>query len=267
VKLVNTLFQKIGLRGKTLISASGDSGANGRTDEGCTIPQLRAAYPGSSPYITSVGANQLSNPVFNLPGAASIPLCQLGAQCPSGGTEVAVSYAVAGFASGGGFSNISSMPSYQSKAVHAYLNSGVALPPTGYFNPMGRGLPDLSAIGHNCMIYTQGSGQAVGGTSCASPIVAGVFALLNQQAVKTLGKPLGFLNPFIYKAFAANPLNFNDVVTGDNKCTESGCASTCTGFLAAPGWDPVTGLGSPNYGNLASYIQTLKAERDTKFGQ
>jgi tripeptidyl-peptidase-1 len=265
VKLVNTQFQKIGLRGLTLISASGDSGANGRTDGTCTIPQLRPAYPGSSPFITSVGATQLQNPVFDLPNAANIPYCQMGAQCPSGGVEVAVSYNVSGFASGGGFSNISSTPSYQQAAVKAYLSSGIALPPSSYYNAMGRGMPDLAAIGHNCMIDYQAQGQPVGGTSCASPIVAGVFALLNQEAIAVLGKPLGFLNPFIYKAFAHNPSNFNDVTIGDNICTEDGCSSTCTGFKCTTGWDPVTGLGSPNYRNLKNYISTLKAERDAKF--
>jgi len=189
----------------------------------------------------------------------------MGAQCPSGGIEVAVAYNVSGFASGGGFSNISSTPAYQKAAVKAYLNSGIPLPPASYYNAAGRGLPDLAAIGHNCMIDYEAQGQAVGGTSCAAPIIAGVFALLNQEAISVLGKPLGFLNPFIYKAFAHNPNNFNDITIGDNICTEDGCSASCTGFKCTKGWDPVTGLGSPNYRNLKNYISTLKAERDAKF--
>lgn len=47
---------------------------------------------------------------------------------------------------------------------------------------------------------------------------------------------------------------FHDVTQGDNKCTESGCTSSCEGFLASKGWDPVTGLGSPNVAELEKYI-------------
>jgi subtilase family serine protease len=267
VAAVNTLFMKIGLRGLTLLASSGDSGANGRTDGTCSVPQLRAAFPSSSPYITSVGANQLSNPQFNLPNSGSIPACQAGYPCVSGGTEVAVSYNVSGFASGGGFSNYSSTPSYQKSAVAAYLSSGVKLPPASYFNAQGRGAPDISAIGHNCMISSGGQLEAVGGTSCSSPIAGAVFALLNQDSISASGKPLGFLNPLIYKAVASQPSTFNDVLTGDNICTEDGCTPGCTGFLATKGWDPVTGVGSPNYSALKQYITAMHAQRKAKFGQ
>jgi subtilase family serine protease len=59
VARVNVEFQKIGLRGTSLISASGDSGANGRTDPDCTESHLNPPYPAASPYITSVGATQI----------------------------------------------------------------------------------------------------------------------------------------------------------------------------------------------------------------
>merc|ERR1712048_1279760 len=55
VARVNTEFQKIGLRGVSLMAASGDSGANGRTDGECTGTVLHSSFPGSSPYITAVG--------------------------------------------------------------------------------------------------------------------------------------------------------------------------------------------------------------------
>merc|ERR1712048_96664 len=66
VARTNTEFQKIGLKGTSLFAASGDSGANGRTDGECTGTVLHASFPGSSPYITAVGATQLSNPEYNL---------------------------------------------------------------------------------------------------------------------------------------------------------------------------------------------------------
>merc|ERR1711934_17351 len=114
VSRTNTEFQKIGLRGTSLFAASGDSGANGRTDGECTGTVLHASFPGSSPYITAVGATQFSDPQYDLsidPQACTA----LGAtyKCASGGTEVAVSSQVAGFTSGGGFSTYTAMPSYQ----------------------------------------------------------------------------------------------------------------------------------------------------------
>merc|ERR1712014_251871 len=137
VARVNTEFQKIGLRGVCLMAASGDSGANGRTDGECTGTVLHSSFPGSSPYIT----------------------------------EVAVSSQVAGFTSGGGFSTYTPMPSYQKDAVTAYLNSGTTLPPSTYFNSNNRGYPDVAAMGNNFAVYLSeyGGWTTVGGTSASSP--------------------------------------------------------------------------------------------------
>jgi len=256
VNAVNAQFAKIAARGIALISASGDSGANGRTDPDCTTPQLRAAFPGSSPYVTTVGATQINNPV---PLPTQPAACtNSGLSCPQSGQEVAVSYDVASFASGGGFSNYAATPTWQKSAVQAYLNSGVALPPASYFNSTGRGAPDIAAVGHNNIIEQSGQLEPVGGTSASAPINAAIIGLLNQAVLAKTGKPLGFLNPFLYQAYADNPLNFNDVTIGDNKCTEDGCSASCQGFVCTKGWDPVTGLGSLNYGNLLNYINSEK---------
>jgi len=237
----------------TLLSASGDSGANGRTDGFCTGPKLLPDFPGSSPYVTSVGATELLNPVFNLQNPP--PICaQSGYQCASGGTEQAVSFTTSSFTSGGGFSNVAAQPDWQATVVNKYLSSGVTLPPASYFNATSRGYPDVSAIGHNTLIY-QGGIMAVGGTSASAPIWGGVIALLNQAAIQKDGKPLGFVNPLLYQIYAETPAAFTDITVGDNICTEYGCSSTCKGFLASKGWDPVTGLGSPNFPALLKAVQ------------
>ena len=72
---------------------------------------------------------------------------------------------VSRFGSGGGFSNIYSIPSYQSKAVSTYLTQHT--PPSqaysgnnnqnicaggGIYNKAGRGYPDVSAVGDNVVI-------------------------------------------------------------------------------------------------------------------
>jgi len=254
VARVNAEFQKIASRGLTVLVASGDSGANGRTDPECTLPYLKPDYPAACPYITSVGATQLNNAQTSLPNPP--PVCSgQGYDCASGGQEVAVSYDVANFASGGGFSNYAPMPSWQKTAVTAYLNSGVQLPPASYFNATNRAYPDIAAIGNAVLIYQSGI-QPVGGTSCSSPEWAAIVAILNQGAIKKSGKPLGFLNPWIYQTAAACSNCFHDITVGDNICTEYGCASSCQGFRCTTGWDPVTGFGSPNTANLINYIAT-----------
>jgi len=261
VQRVNTEFQKIGLRGITLVSASGDSGANGRTDPECTESHLNPPYPAASPFVTAVGATQIdqNSGVANLPKPP--PGCS-GQACASGGYEEAVSYNQAHFASGGGFSFVASTPPYQQAAVNSYLRSGVTLPPSSYYNAKGRGFPDLAAFGSNVLISSGGNVEGVGGTSCSAPIVAGIITLLNDYVITKSGKPLGFINPLLYKMAAAVPSAFNDITKGDNICTEDGCSSGCEGFTCTKGWDPVTGLGSPVYPTMLNYIRihVLKEE-------
>jgi tripeptidyl-peptidase-1 len=259
---VNTEFQKIGLRGVSLIVASGDSGANGRTDYFCTESHLNPDYPACSPYVLSVGATQLTAAQFNLKNPP--PVCTKPAwKCMSGGTETAVSYAVANFASGGGFSNYAAMPSWQTAAVTAYLKSGVPLPPSTYYNASGRAYPDVAAIGNAVLIY-QGGLQPVGGTSCSSPTWASVASLLVAAAYEKTGKPLGLLNPLIYAAAASQSTCFHDITVGDNKCTEQGCAKSCKGYQCTKGWDPVTGWGSPNVQCLIKYVQAQLDKKATQ---
>jgi subtilase family serine protease len=256
VNRVNTEFMKIGLRGVSLLSASGDSGVHGRTDPSCTAATFRPDFPGSSPYVTSVGGTELHDAtVLKNPPKVCV-MAKMDCADGKAGTEEAVSYGVSYYTSGGGFSNVSAMPNYQVDAVTAYLNSKVPLPPQHMYNSSGRGFPDVSAIGHNCLIYSEQQVEPVGGTSCSAPIFGGIVSLLNQIALKKTSKPLGFLNPLLYKMAAESPGTFTDITVGDNKCTEAGCAGTCEGFVAAKGWNPVTGFGSPVYSKMSDYLNT-----------
>jgi subtilase family serine protease len=254
VALVNTEFQKMGARGVSVLVASGDSGANGRTNGGCSYPETRPDFPASSPYVTSVGGTELVNakPLTTQPD-----LCRrFSGGCAATGTEQAVSFKISEFASGGGFSNVAPQPSYQSTVVNAYLSSGVVLPPASYFNRTGRGFPDIAALGHNCLVLINSLIEPVGGTSCATPILAGMVSALNSASIAKSGKTLGFLNPLLYQMYAADPSTYTDVTVGDNKCTEQGCSTQCRGYLATKGWDPVTGLGTPNFDAMLKYVQT-----------
>jgi len=260
VTAVNAEFMKIGVAGVSILISSGDSGANGRTDPDCSLTYLKPDYPAASPYVTAVGATQMNNPVCGLKNPPAI-CASSGYDCFSGGDEVAVSFDVASFASGGGFSAYAPQPAWQQTAVAAYLASGVALPPAGYFNSSNRAYPDVSAIG-NAVLIDQGGVELVGGTSCSSPEFASIVGLLNHYAIKANGKPLGFLNPLLYSIAASTPSAFHDITVGDNKCTEDGCSSSCQGFMCTKGWDPVTGLGSPNTATLIKSVQSVLCGRE-----
>ena len=86
----------------------------------------------------------------------------------------------------------------------------------------------------------------IGGTSSSSPQWAGLIAVANEM---NGGKQLGYINPALY-ALASNPstyaADFYDVTTGNNGAFNPPVA----GYNATTGWDPVTGLGTPNAANL-----------------
>ncbi|KAJ7932752.1 subtilisin-like protein [Mycena leptocephala] len=138
--------------------------------------------------------------------------------------------------SAGGFSNYFAQPSFQTTAVASYLTK-LGTQFSGLYNASGRAYPDISAIGQKVEIVQRARTGLVAGTSCSSPIFASVIGLLNDQLISANKSVLGFLNPWIY----ANPGAFNDITTGNNP----GCGTT--GFPAMAGWDPVTGMGTPNF--------------------
>ncbi|TFY75016.1 hypothetical protein EWM64_g8995 [Hericium alpestre] len=115
----------------------------------------------------------------------------------------------------------------------------------GRFNRGGRAFPDISAQGDNVDIVFQQEFGLVGGTSCLSPIFASVVSLLNGELITAGKPPLGFLNPFLYSTGASA---LNDVTTGSNP----GCSTN--GFPARARWDPVTGLGTPNFAALRTAV-------------
>jgi kumamolisin len=109
--------------------------------------------------------------------------------------------------------------------------------------PHKRMLPDVAMVADNVfLIADQGQGLVVAGTSIATPLWAGYGALINQHA-HHLGfnaPPLGFPDPPLY-AIARNPglyaSNFHDITSGNNGA-----------FSTLPGYDLVTGWGSPQPG-------------------
>lgn len=149
--------------------------------------------------------------------------------------------------SGGGFSNYFGVPSYQSQVVSDYVK-GLDGQYDGLYNTSGRAYPDLAAQGSGFRVVVGGRIRSVGGTSASSPTVAGIFALLNDYRLSKNLTSLGFINPLIY----ANPDGFNDITNGTNP----GCGTE--GFASKEGWDPVTGLGTPDFKKLQDIVASAE---------
>jgi uncharacterized protein (TIGR03437 family) len=129
--------------------------------------------------------------------------------------------------------------------------------PSGSF----RHVPDVSIAssadhdGFN--VYTGGSLQIYGGTSVATPIMAGIVTLLNQYLISSGAQQqagLGNINPTLYRLAQNVPGVFHDVTVGDNSvpCVSGSpdCTTGTIGYSAGPGYDRASGLGSPDAFNL-----------------
>jgi tripeptidyl-peptidase-1 len=236
----NTEICKLGLRGITVFVASGDDGvANFEARGNPSACGFNPSFPATSPYVTSVGATQGPE---------------------SGSAEIACSSATGGVVTtGGGFSIAFDRPAYQESVVSNYLKNGPNVPPTSQFNSKGRAYPDVALLGFNYEVYIGGSAYGVSGTSASTPTFAGMMTLVNGARLNAGKKSLGFLNPTLYKLASTNKQAFRDVTSGENNCCAAQSNPTCCqyGFTASAGWDPLTGLGSPNFPVLASAL--LKA--------
>ena len=153
--------------------------------------------------------------------------------------------------SGGGFSDYFPRPFYQEHAVHKYLTEYQHDKNYGWFNPLGRAYPDVSAQGSRFVISVDGKFELISGTSASTPLFSSIVALLNDARLAA-GKPsLGFLNPLIYKQLGTTS-GFHDVESG----SAEGCGGM-TGFEAQKGWDPVTGWGTPYFPELVQAVMKL----------
>jgi subtilase family serine protease len=207
----------------TVLGSSGDGGAlpGGPLPASAASSTVQTSLPTSDPLVLGVGGTLLDT----TPAGA-----YLGEMAWNDNTE----------ASGGGYSTLFPRPAYQHGLARARAT---------------RGVPDVSAnaapYGQMAVEFSFGQIRGDTGTSSSAPLWAGVIALADQQA----GRHLGFVNPALYR-IARGPAchrAFHDVITGDNSVVTP--AGIFTGYNTGPGWDPVTGLGSPD----AQYLVPLLA--------
>jgi subtilase family serine protease len=282
--------------GVSVLFSSGDDGDNFAAS-GLAVPD----YPATSPWVTAVGGTTLEvgaqgrQAEYGWSTGKQV-LCEKSVpNCGSATTPLqsAPAYQAGG---GGGTSYYYTQPYYQAPIVPAAL----ALRNKNLFGPVPlRVVPDISmdADAQSGMLIglTQAFPDGVyygqfkeGGTSLASPLLAGVIADADQASAVSLG----FLNPVLYKAYAATPGAYNDIVppasprsaalirvdyanTVDSSdgyvaslriinyagpetyCDGTGnCATRNVTLTTAPGFDGMTGLGSPGQnfvGTLAKY--------------
>ena len=240
----DTLIQAA-IEGIGVYFASGDSG-----DETSRFGFATPDWPPASPWVTAVGGTSLG---IDQNGARAIET-GWGTSTYNCNTTTLVCVRTGWlYGSGGGVSQIFAPPSYQTQAG---------------LNYSGRAVPDVAALGDPQTGLLVGQTQTfpngtyydeyrIGGTSLSSPIFAGLMALADQKS----GHPHGFANPLFY----ANPGAFYDVLSvktavarrnfNNSVDASAGTADRLRTFddysgsptqHTGPGWDNVTGLGTPN---------------------
>ncbi len=214
--------------GVSMFVASGDQGAYDCQSADLSDHRLSVDWPAASADAVAVGGTRLS--VWS-DGS------YLG--------ETAWEDQLSGGGGGGGLAAGDPRPAWQ-------IGPGVL----GPWSDGRRQVPDVSADadpGTPWALYALGGSATAGGTSAAAPFWAAAMALVDQYAAAHRITRIGYVNPLLYALAAGHPTfpPFHDVTRGGNRH-----------YQAGPGWDPATGLGSPDVFNLArDVVAYLRAHR------
>jgi subtilase family serine protease len=244
------------MQGITFLFSSGDNG-----DWQALLGFKDTDYPASDPFVTAVGGTSTAI------GAKDQLLWQTGwgthkfSLSADGKSWTPIAADPFLYGAGGGFSSVFARPSYQNGVVHG--GSGRAYPDVALDAD-----PTTGMLVGETQIFPKGvkyDEYRIGGTSLASPLMAGVVADTAQHA----SSRLGFLNIAIYKLAAAHIGAFTDVtpVAGANVRPDfANGVDKFNGYLysirtfdqdssltTAPGWDDVTGVGTPNSDFLTAF--------------
>jgi kumamolisin len=191
---------------------------DGGAADGVNDGQPHVDFPAASPWVLAVGGTQIT---------------------VSGNTitsEVAWNDGIGG-ATGGGVSGIFPPPDWQ---------TGVNVP-GGKDGRKGRAIPDVAANASptsGYAVYIDGKNTVVGGTAATAPFWAGLIAIINQG----VNRNVGYINPLLYKKFGPAG-TLRNIIQGTNSL------GTVKGYAAGPGWNAVTGWGSPDGRKLLNAFQ------------
>lgn len=222
--------------GVTVLASSGDGGsANSKktpVPNPVTLPFPTVNWPAADPLVTGVGGTYLCTDPVTGTGIDNTD--------PPVNCDVSPAVREIGWIdSGGGFSHVFAKPAYQDTLPAGSTSIGAM-----------RGVPDVAFQASSRtgpLVYDTAPGAGgwfiVGGTSCSAPQFAGLVAIADQIA----GHGLGLINPTLYQLADSQNYGtyFYDVTTGNNQADPS-----VPGYPATTGWDPVTGLGTPDAATL-----------------
>ncbi|MFZ0216870.1 MAG: S53 family peptidase [Candidatus Dormiibacterota bacterium] len=225
VERLNQFYATAAAEGVSAFFATGDTGVANTDKQGTLYPYPTVNFPSSSPDVVAVGGTEIPVPQTAL--TSYNPETVWNDCCGSGG---------------GGYSSIFAEPAFQSAG---------AIPDS---NAM-RGLPDVSynaALISSILIYESFDPTAppswvpIGGTSAAAPQWAAIDAIANQA-----DGALGLLTPRLYQIYQDQPAYasaFHDITSGNTSW------NGVSGYPASPGWDPASGLGTPDVANLVTAL-------------
>lgn len=207
-----------------VLAASGDWGSTLGTG-GTT---LTPCYPSTSPYVLSVGGTKLT-------------LTSLDQRSTESDDNRDPNFNSGKWGGGGGISTLFSLPSWQTGLYYTPITNGVTGSPTPLTT---RGVPDISAPMNTYVLYTNGVIGGSGGTSLASPVLAGILARYTELTGIRRSSPEW--NTIAY----SNPNAFYDIIVGTNNSVIT------SGYAGTTAWDCVTGLGPPIGTSIYKTIRT-----------
>lgn len=235
---VSPLFQALAALGISVFIISQDKGSNDGVGGGST----HVNYPGSDPWVTCVGGTVVGN-VNNGPPLTFDEWVW---------SNVGSASAAGGFAgaSGGGASREFPVPGYQSAAGITQITDSAGHTASKRFIPDVAGMVaygGASSASNNDWFFINGAKSNFVGTSCATPLFAGLAAVLRSA----LGQAFGFLNPWLYQL--GNSV-CNDVTQGNNDPADG---TNAPFYTAGAGWDACTGWGSIDGTKLLNGIASV----------
>jgi subtilase family serine protease len=253
------VFAEATMKNITIFASSGDNGAAQLSCDGSTFVKA-VSSPASDPLVTAVGGTELHAARYCI---ATIAGCVPAANPAPGTYQGEIAWNEPDLfpaATGGGFSVLFANPPFQDGAIHGGNKQ--------------RGVPDVSysaAVLHGVLTWldipgvTAGGFFLFGGTSAGSPQWAAITAIADQKA----GYSLGYLNTALYQigqSGGKSRVSLFDVTSGNNSLFFTDAAgadvTVVQGFNAAPGWDPSTGLGSPQTDQLVSSLIKIASPND-----